>query len=239
MQRKKIKKAVAKPIAHQPLEQRVLLDAAAVATLADAANDGATDNTIDNALQQLPSFDGAPAAQQDDSSSSEFPGSDFVDDAFLVGPLLQTREIFFIDTGVSNYEDLISEISPSASIFLIDTATDGVEQIREILANNYADVDAIHIISHGDQGRLNLGSSVLTTDSISGEYADDLIEIGSALAEHGDILIYGCDFAGGAEGEAAAEALASLTGADVAASTDDTGAAVHGGIGSSSIRREI
>ena len=229
MQRKKIKKAVAKPIAHQPLEQRVLLDAAAVATFADAANDGATDNTIDNALQQLPSFDGAPAAQQDDSSSSEFPGSDFVDDAFLVGPQLQTREIFFIDTGVSNYEDLISEISPSASIFLIDTATDGVEQIREILANNYANVDAIHIISHGDQGRLNLGSSVLTTDSISGEYADDLIEVGSALAEHGDILIYGCDFAGGAEGEAAAAALASLTGADVAASTDDTGAAVHGG----------
>ena len=229
MRRKKTKAAVAKPIAHQPLEQRVLLDAAAAATLADAATNVEADTKIDNALQQLTSSNGLSAAQQDDSSSSEIPSTDFVDDAFLVGPQPQTREIFFIDTGVSNYQDLISEISPNASIFLIDTATDGVKQIRDILANNYADVDAIHIISHGDQGRLNLGSSELTTESISGEYADALIEIGSALAEHGDILIYGCDFASGAEGEAAAEALASLTGADVAASTDDTGAATHGG----------
>ena len=110
MQRKKIKTSTAKPIAHQTLEQRVLLDAAAAATLADAATNVEADTKIDNALQQLTSSNGLSAAQQDDSSSSEIPSTDFVDDAFLVGPQPQTREIFFIDTGVSNYQDLISEI---------------------------------------------------------------------------------------------------------------------------------
>ena len=220
MQGKKKKAAVAKPISLQALEQRYLLDAAAAATVADAATDVAADNQIDNALQQLPTYAGLPNAEQGDN----FNPAEFLD----VGPQLQTNEVVFIDTAVSNVDELVSEINPAASIYFIDASADGVEQIADILAD-YSNVDAIHIISHGEQGRLNLGSSVLTTESINGEYADDLAFIGGALAEHGDILIYGCDFAGGAEGEAAATALASLTGADVAASTDDTGAAVHGG----------
>ena len=229
MRRKKIKAAVAKPIAHQPLEQRVLLDAAAAATLADATTDVADENQFSNALRQLPSFDGASATQEsDDSGSTKFSDSEFLDNAYLVGPQTQTREIFFIDTGVSNYEDLISEISPTASIYLIDTTTDGVEQISNLLAN-HSHVDAIHIITHSEKGKLNLGSAILTTDSMTGKYANELAQIGDALAERGDILIYGGDFAAGAEGEEAVALLASLTNADVGTSVNETSAVFHGG----------
>ena len=92
-----------------------------------------------------------------------------------------------------------------------------------------SDIDALHIVSHGDQGSLELGSSVLNQNTMESEYANELAAIGGALSDHGDILIYGCDFAAGPGGSAAAALLADLTGAEVAASTDDTGAADKGG----------
>jgi len=49
------------------------------------------------------------------------------------------------------------------------------------------------------------------------------------LTDSGDILLYGCDVAQGEIGQAFIEQLAQLTGADVAASTDLTGAAALGG----------
>ena len=151
-------KAVAKPISLQALEQRYLLDAAAVATLADAATNASADADLNEAIQQLPTFAGISNPEQ--GAETEFP--DFLD----VGPLPQTNELVFIDTGVSNVKELLTGISPTASVYFIDTATDGVEQVNEILTN-YSDVDAIHIISHGEQGSLRLGSSVLNTDSMS------------------------------------------------------------------------
>ena len=64
---------------------------------------------------------------------------------------------------------------------------------------------------------------------MSGAYADELSEIGLALAAGGDILVYGCHFGQGALGRQAASRLASLTGADIAASDDLTGNQTLGG----------
>ena len=47
--------------------------------------------------------------------------------------------------------------------------------------------------------------------SMQGTYADELATIKSHLSENADILIYGCNFGEGEEGEAAADLLASLT----------------------------
>ena len=55
-------------------------------------------------------------------------------------------------------------------------------------------------------------------------YAADLAVIKGALAPNADILVYGCDFALGADGDRAAHALAQLTGANVAAATHFVGA---------------
>ena len=49
------------------------------------------------------------------------------------------------------------------------------------------------------------------------------------LSENADLLIYGCNFAEGQVGENAADTLANLTGADIAASDDLTGHASLGG----------
>ncbi|MCB1420832.1 MAG: DUF4347 domain-containing protein, partial [Notoacmeibacter sp.] len=90
-------------------------------------------------------------------------------------------------------------------------------------------IDAIHIVSHGSAGQLVLGSASLTLQSMSSEHADDLSIIRDALSDSADIMIYGCDFAAGVEGQLAVAALAEATNADIAASDDLTGAAALGG----------
>ena len=89
-------------------------------------------------------------------------------------------------------------------------------------------LDAIHIISHGAAGQIQLGSTTLANDSLN-DYAGQLSEWGSALADSGDILIYGCDLAADVQGKALVDAISAATGADVAASTDQTGNTQHGG----------
>src|SRR6266511_4883597 len=84
------------------------------------------------------------------------------------------------------------------------------------------------IVSHGSEGSITLGSTILDQGNVA-SYADALAQIGAALAPDGDIMLYGCDVAGGTTGQQFIDALARLTGADVAASTDLTGAAALGG----------
>ena len=60
-------------------------------------------------------------------------------------------------------------------------------------------------------------------------YADELTQWQSALNDEADILLYGCNVAAGAAGQAFVTQLHQLTGADIAASTDLTGTAALGG----------
>ena len=147
-------------------------------------------------------------------------------------PLTQTqvdrKEIVFVDTSVDDYQTLLDGINAKAEVYLLDPNQDGIEQIAEILGE-LTDIDALHIISHGDSGELRLGTGVLNINSMQGEYADELAIINRALADEADWLIYGCNFGEGLVGQQAAEQLAELTGADIAASDDLTGNADLGG----------
>jgi hypothetical protein len=157
------------------------------------------------------------------------------EDLYLDNATSRTSEVFVIDTGVENYgslvDELIDEIDVNAEFVYIDTSRDGMEQIAEVLAtlSESIELDAIHIISQGDAGKLYLGNTVLSLETILGEHADELALIRYALPEEADILIYGCDFAFGEIGISTATALADLSGADIAASVDHTGHASVGG----------
>ena len=133
----------------------------------------------------------------------------------------------FIDSRVRNYESLLASLAPDAQVVILDPAQDGIEQIAAALEGT-TDLDAIHIISHGDDGTLYLGDSVLSSDNLH-EYTSALANIGAALGTTGDILLYGCEVGNGVTGQTFIENLALHTGADVAASTDTTGSAALGG----------
>jgi Ca2+-binding RTX toxin-like protein len=101
---------------------------------------------------------------------------------------------------------------------------DGLDQISEVLAN-YQDLSGIEILSHGRSGQLLLGNSWVDLASLESR-STELQTWGSALAIDGDLRLYGCDVAGNTT---FVDRLAALTGADVGASVDVTGAAALGG----------
>lgn len=142
-------------------------------------------------------------------------------------------EVVFIDLRVQDYDKILADIQAqntdghSIEVVLLDSERDGVVQIGEFLSQRQ-DVDAIHLISHGSAGSVQLGAGEFNFDSLLTN-ASTIKQWGNALSGEADILIYGCDLASTAEGQSLVNALAQLTGADVAASYDKTGAAELGG----------
>ena len=92
----------------------------------------------------------------------------------------------------------------------------------------YDNLDAIHIVSHGDVGELSLGSTKLNQNTLN-SYANGLITWRDSITDNGDILLYGCNVAEGAVGEEFVEDLSQYTAADVLASVDLTGSEDFGG----------
>ena len=81
---------------------------------------------------------------------------------------------------------------------------------------------------NGDDGQISLGEAVLSDENIE-SHSVALADIGSALTDDGDLLIYGCDVAESDSGVDFIARIAQLTDADVAASDDKTGSTLKNG----------
>ncbi len=134
--------------------------------------------------------------------------------------------IIFFDKRVRDYQLLIATLPADSEYALIDTDSDGIHQMANYLAGRH-NLDSIQIVSHGDKGSLQLGSTILDANNLM-DYEIQLAFIGDALADDGDISLYGCNIASGIEGQAFIEHLAAMTGADIAASNDPTGSYEQG-----------
>ncbi|MFO0181181.1 MAG: DUF4347 domain-containing protein, partial [bacterium] len=148
--------------------------------------------------------------------------------------LQPVNEIVFIQSGIYDSDALIADLEANAlatgrnvSIRALNGTENSFDQISDVLAQ-YNDLDAIHFVSHGTDGMLQLGGSWLTAGNID-QHLTELTSWGMSLSESGDILIYGCDVAAGPEGQAFIDRVAELTRADVAASIDKTGDLSRGG----------
>ncbi|MDP1863954.1 MAG: DUF4347 domain-containing protein [Thiobacillus sp.] len=143
------------------------------------------------------------------------------------------NELVIIDSGVQDYETLLADILGQAgsdrhfSVVVLDANRDGIEQISEVL-KQYGNLDAVHLISHGGPGSLQLGNSPLDAASLDSRAAE-ITAWGAAFNADADWLIYGCDVATGAEGEAFVQRLSQLIRTDVAASNTLTGNTASGG----------
>lgn len=163
-------------------------------------------------------------------------GQPWLFDSFDIGTdrtSLEPTELVVIDRGVEGWEILVEDLrgmqrgGRQLEVVVLDEARDGVVQISDLLAG-YRNLTALHIVSHGQAGGLQLGNAGLFDGNLS-LYATELVGWRDSLAEGADILIYGCDVAAGKRGQSFVDGLAALTGADVAASSDMTGAGSLGG----------
>lgn len=139
----------------------------------------------------------------------------------------QRIEIVFIESGIAGVQQLVDGMSSGVEVHILDAAGDGLAQMASILAGRNG-IDALHVFSHGSEAALELGTTTLDRANLQ-EHAADLTVIGAALGDDADILLYGCDVAGGSEGAEFISELAAMTGADVSASNDPTGSAMFGG----------
>jgi hypothetical protein len=138
------------------------------------------------------------------------------------------KEVVLVDTSLANHKSLEAGVRDGVGIVEFDGSRDGLAQIAQWAASQ-SGLDAIHILSHGSQGLVNLGTAQLTEASLSSSTTRaELAQLGQALTMDGDLLLYGCEVGAG-KGWQLLAGLAQATGADVAASTDMTGAARLGG----------
>jgi hypothetical protein len=143
------------------------------------------------------------------------------------------RELIFVDSRVEDLAHVLEPLIDAApgdvvfELIPIDAGADGLAQISAALAGRQG-IDALHLISHGASGALLLGSGTVDAAVLAAR-ADEVAAWSAALDAEADLLLYGCEVAADATGQAFVAALADLTGADVAASTDATGAAERGG----------
>ncbi len=146
---------------------------------------------------------------------------------------LEVNELIFVDTGIEGYQQLIDDLKSSGddkqqyAFYLLDAQRDGITQISDTL-KQYQGVTAVHLVSHGDDGKLHLGNTLLTTANFN-QYSAQIQGWQQALSDQADFLFYSCSLAQGEEGQALLQGLQQLTGADVAASVDATGSSVLGG----------
>jgi len=202
------------------LEQRLMFDAAAAATAAEVASEHVAQEQADAAVSIEPVHDSGGTATAD--------SQDVLAALTVFMPAESRTEVIFVDPTVPDYQALLSGMDPSIEVILLNSGQDGVQQMASALSGRTG-VDAIHLISHGHSGELQLGTGTLTVESMTGRYAGELAVIQQALSEQADILVYGCDFAEGDTGRAAVDVLTEMTGADIQASNDLTGHISLGG----------
>ena len=146
---------------------------------------------------------------------------------------VQRSEIVFIDASVPEVDTLLAdwqmqrEVGRLIEVIIIGSNQDGLDLIGFTLAGRH-DVAAVHVLAHGADGVMQLGNTRLDAQTLLAR-ADLIAAWGNVLTADADLLFYGCDFAQTSLGQQLVRDLALLTGADVAASANLTGAALSGG----------
>ncbi len=138
----------------EELEPRIAFDAAFAASL-------------DDGLSHDQSDIGASTTEEQAEQTGE--KSDGLLKALAGLDARQSRndQILFIDPRVPNLDQLLTGIDPAYDVILLDADSDGVEQIADILSTR-RNIEAIHIISHGDAAHLQLGNAALTSQKHGG-----------------------------------------------------------------------
>ncbi|WP_293269035.1 DUF4347 domain-containing protein, partial [Neptunomonas sp.] len=248
------KKTMAVSYLLEPLEPRIMLSADPFGAAETAVDLLITDPKIyeyealpflqvptETAFSELDIDSVTALFSQDSSATAAGLSSGYSDlqlqplDGELIGPLFNedvSVQLVIVDAGVSNQEQLLSQIIPHSSsvsyqVHYLDANSDGLQQVTDVL-NQYDQVDALHLISHGTSQGVQLGNTFIDNESLI-EKAELVSTWTNNFAKNADVLLYGCDVSATDAGNSFAQTLQHLTGADVAASDDKTGASSLGG----------
>ncbi len=133
-------------------------------------------------------------------------------------------QLLFIDATVNDIETLLQGTLPGVEAHVLSSEQDGVAQITQILQQR-AEINTVHIVSHGAPGCLYLGDNQLSLDTLD-SYTSQL----QSWSKDGlTLMLYGCNVAAGDAGSEFIEKLHKVTGANITASCTLTGSNALGG----------
>ena len=234
------------------LEERVLMSATPLAVVAAPPEAAAAAATTDLAATTAPATNDAfrlddqqlldvvgdavlPESSVDGESGSV--DAELEPDAFNVLPDAseQTLELVFVDSGVGDMDQMVNDLKSAYTsdenrtleIIVVESQTDGMDQISSAL-QNYSDIDSIHIVSHGSDAAVRLGSTTLSLDTLD-SYRSAIGSWQDSMSTDADLLFYGWNLAATAEGQELMNQIGAAWDVDVAASDDLTGHADLGG----------
>ncbi|MFV8783972.1 isopeptide-forming domain-containing fimbrial protein [Microbulbifer sp. SA54] len=227
------------------LEKRVLLDASVAVdvshSLSDAGGPAAIDSGDDSAQAQLQKHSDKNTEGNDSNLAADAASTDLaVRQELVVIDLQLDKAQALIDdllsqaTEITQNADSIQLVIGDRSVTLLTLdGNDSLATITDFLQSSGQRYDAVHLISHGGAGGIDVGGEALSLTSLAADGSDNhraqLQSWNASLSENADILLYGCNTGYSLTGERFIAQIADLTGADVAASDDPTGSALRGG----------
>lgn len=145
----------------------------------------------------------------------------------------EATELVIVDTSHPELRELLTALQEQAdngrriAIEALDPGSDALESITDLL-QRYDELDAVHIFSHASDGEILIADQAIDHYALQNNAAL-VMQWADALAENGDILLYGCNLSASNDGELFAQTLSTLSEADVASSADITGHVSLGG----------
>ena len=192
----KVARAAVAPARSRPvfeaLEPRILFSADAGALVAGPPLAAAGAATLQTQSQVMPTAMQSASAQQ--TAVAEH----------------RAVELVVIDARVPDLAAMLADLEQQAQggrslqLQVVQATEDGLSTVGAALERLHQDgqsVSAIHLIGHGQDAMMRLGDSWIdqaTMRARAGEFA----AWGTSLAAGADLLLYGCDLASSAEGQA-------------------------------------
>ncbi|WP_051141006.1 DUF4347 domain-containing protein [Azospirillum brasilense] len=127
------------------------------------------------------------------------------------------NEVIIADAGLEDLDGLLSHRRPDVQVMLVSAADDAHAVLAAALAVRPS---VLHLVAHGEPGRVLLGAQPLDARSLLDRSWPD--------ARGTEIHIHACHAGAGAEGRLLLDRLAAATGAVVAASSGPVGPAAQG-----------
>ena len=157
-------------------------------------------------------------ARSDDTllSQTEQNETEWLNTQTHIEPTASTRlELVFIDENTPDYQILIEDLendlagNKQLEIVLIGADENGINRITETLSN-FSNVDAVHLVSHGSDGTVNIGNTSLNSHTLLAN-EKQIALWGESFSEDGDLLIYGCNVSATDSGKELSATIASVS----------------------------
>ena len=207
----------------KPCQTAVQVDALSQAPVLSAVN------AVDRVLEAPSTADLVASATVNNTANETGSDSDMQPDMIVAAGIY---ELVFVNENIADYQQLIADLQGEndnriIEVVVLDADRDGIEQVSDILAER-SDLAAVHFVTHGDEGQINLGSTWLNSaDAAAKQRRGD--RLGRCPERNGGYSLLRLQHRRRQRGQSLLNTIADLTGADVAASDDLTGNAKLGG----------